>query len=341
VSVPPGTVAFTDPDGAWIGEVLQPGERLVIARGGRGGRGNVHFVSPTHQAPQHAEKGDPGDEGWIRLELKIIADIGLVGAPNAGKSTLLAALTDARPDVAAYPFTTLSPNLGSLALGEGDEPAILVADVPGLIEGAHEGHGLGHEFLRHVERTRALIGVVDGTADDPAADWRAVLAELTLHDPALADRPRRLVVSKQDEPAAATAWPRVRRALERAGEHPIAVSAHDGSGLDTLRAEIGALLTEATAVEAARAADAPRAIHRFDPDRDGWEVIAEGDGLRVRGRAIETAAARIDFENEESRERFQRRLERLGIDAALRSHGARPGMAVHIGPLELAWGDEE
>lgn len=167
--VPPGTVVRTSPDGEWLGELLEPGDRLVVARGGRGGRGNVHFASSTHQAPKHAEKGDPGEERWIDLELKLIADIGLVGQPNAGKSTLLAALTAATPRIGNYPFTTTSPNLGVVELPS--ERMAVIADVPGLIEGAHEGQGLGHEFLRHVERTRVLVGVVDGAAADPIAEW--------------------------------------------------------------------------------------------------------------------------------------------------------------------------
>ncbi|HET6746212.1 MAG TPA: GTPase ObgE, partial [Candidatus Limnocylindria bacterium] len=174
--VPPGTVVRLSGEGEGrvatgdiLGELLAPGDRLVVARGGRGGRGNVHFASPTHRAPTHAEKGQPGDERWIELELKLIADIGLVGAPNAGKSTLLAALTEARPKVGAFPFTTTSPNLGVMALDE--ERSVVMADVPGLIEGAHEGHGLGHAFLRHVERTRVLVAVVDGAAGDPVDEW--------------------------------------------------------------------------------------------------------------------------------------------------------------------------
>ena len=163
----------------------------------------MHFATATHRAPTHAEKGTPGYEGWIELELKLIADIGLVGAPNAGKSTLLAALTEARPEVGAYPFTTISPNLGVIALD--DERTAVIADVPGLIEGAHEGRGLGHHFLRHVERTRVIVGVVDGAAVDPVGEWGAVAEELRLHDPELGERPMPLVVTKLDLPEAATA----------------------------------------------------------------------------------------------------------------------------------------
>jgi GTP-binding protein len=340
--VPPGTVVRASPDGEWIGELLEPGERLVVARGGRGGRGNVHFASSTHRAPRHFEKGEPGEERWIELELKLIADIGLVGAPSAGKSTLLAALTAATPAVADYPFTTLSPNLGVLALGDEDDGgAAVIADVPGLIEGAHAGHGLGHEFLRHVERTRVLVGVIDGAAERPVEEWRAVADELRLHDPALIERPIRHVVTKLDLPEVRERWPDLRDRLQREGARPIGVSSHDGTGLDELRAALADALGEADRQAAVRPKQEEVRVHRFDPLESGWEIVAEGAALRVRGRQIERRAATTDFENEESRERFQRQLERLGIDAELRRRGARPGTMVRIGPAELEWGEEE
>ena len=337
--VPPGTVVRST-DGEWIGELMGVDDRLVVARGGRGGRGNVHFTSATHRAPKHAERGTPGEERWIELELKLIADIGLVGAPNAGKSTLLAALTEARPEVAAYAFTTISPNLGVVTLGE--EHYAVIADLPGLIEGAHEGRGLGHHFLRHVERTRVLVGVVDGAAKDPVAEWAAVAEELRLHDPALAERPMTLVVTKLDLPEVSERWPEVRDALRKSAQSPMVVSAHDGSGLDALRAALALALEQAASVEAERAtSDDEVRVHRFDPLADGWEVVAETDALRVRGRRIETTAARTNFENDESRDRFWRLLERMGVDAELRRAGAGPGTLVRIGRAELEWGDDE
>ena len=339
LQVPPGTVVRSHPEGEWIGELMGAGERLVVARGGRGGRGNVHFTSATHRAPKHAEKGTPGEEAWIELELKLIADIGLVGAPNAGKSTLLAALTEARPEVGAYAFTTISPNLGVVTLGE--ERTAVIADLPGLIEGANEGRGLGHHFLRHVERTRALVGVVDGAAADPVAEWAAVAEELRLHDPTLSERPMTLVVTKLDLPAVRERWPEVRAALRAGGHEPLAVSAHDGTGLDELRTALAAALDAAASSAKAQASADEVRVHRFDPLAEGWEVVAEGDGLRVRGRRIETTASRTDFENEESRDRFWRLLERMGIDAELRRAGAGPGTLVRIGRTELEWGDEE
>ena len=336
VRVPPGTVVRSHPDRELIGELLESDDRLVVARGGRGGRGNARFATPTNRAPRHAEKGTPGEERWIELELKLIADIGLVGAPNAGKSTLLAALTEARPDVGAYPFTTVSPNLGVLALDPEGERLAVIADVPGLIEGAHEGRGLGHQFLRHVERTRVLVGVVDGAAREPVAEWEAVAEELRLHDAALMERPMPLVVTKLDLPEARERWPEIRRQLPAA----VGASAHDGTGLDELRVHLATALDEAES-QAAQSADEERVVHRFDPLAEGWRVVAEGDGLRVRGRRVETAAARTDFENDESRDRFWRLLERLGVDAELRRRGAGPGTTVHIGPAELEWGEDE
>ena len=339
IRVPPGTVVRTHPEGEFLGELMEADARIVVARGGRGGRGNVHFASATHRAPKHAEKGTPGEERWIELELKLIADIGLVGAPNAGKSTLLAALTEARPEVGAYPFTTITPNLGVMALD--DERSAVIADVPGLIEGAHEGRGLGHHFLRHVERTRVIVGVVDGAAREPLEEWGAVADELRLHDPALMERPMPLVVTKLDLPEARERWPELRSALTADGVEPVGVSAHDGTGLGALRERLAEALAAAAIAEEARPADEQMRVHRFDPLAEGWEVIAEGDALRVRGRRIELQAARTDFENEESRDRFWRLLERLGIDLELRRHGAGAGTTVLIGPIELDWGDEE
>jgi GTP-binding protein len=337
--VPPGTVVRIAPDGEWLGELLEPGDRLVVARGGRGGRGNVHFVTPTHRAPKHAEKGDPGEERWIELELKLIADIGLVGQPNAGKSTLLAALTAATPEIGPYPFTTISPNLGVVELDE--ERRAVLADVPGLIEGASEGRGLGHAFLRHVERTRVLVAVIDGAAADPIAEWRVVADELAAHDAALLDRPMPMVVTKLDLPEVRGRWPELRRALREAGHEPIGVSAHDGSGLEELRRALAVSLAEAEREAEAEAAIGEVRVHRFDPLEEGWEVLVESDGLRVRGRRIEEAANRTDFTNDESRERFARLLERLGIERELERLGAGAGTTVRIGRAELEWEDEE
>src|SRR5512142_415147 len=199
LEVPPGTAVYDDGTGELIADLVASGQAALVARGGRGGLGNTHFATSTHQAPKHAQKGEPGEERWLRLELRLIADVGLVGLPNAGKSTLLAALTAARPKIADYPFTTLEPNLGVMELGDDDPRRPTIADVPGLIEGASEGAGLGHAFLRHVERTRILVHVVDGSGRDPAWDYGVIREELRAHDEALLDKPTLVAFNKIDE----------------------------------------------------------------------------------------------------------------------------------------------
>jgi GTPase len=216
----------------------------------------------------------------------------------------------------------------------------VIADLPGLLEGASEGRGLGHAFLRHAERTRVLVAVVDGAAADPLGEWQAVAAELREHDAALLERPMPMVVTKQDLQKVRDGWPALRRALRATGAQPIAVSAHSGQGLPELRHALATALEEAQRLAAAASPPAEVRLHRFDPLDGGWQVVAEADGLRVRGRRIETTAARTDFANDESRDRFQRTLERLGIDAELRRLGARNGTIVRIGSVELEWGDE-
>jgi len=229
VTVPTGTIVRDAQNGEMIADLVAPGQDLVVARGGKGGRGNAKFASSTHRAPRIAEDGQPGEEREIELELKLIADIGLAGLPNAGKSSLLAALTRAHPKIAAYPFTTLTPNLGVL---HADDRDIVVADIPGLIEGAHEGAGLGEEFLRHVERTRLLVHVVDVSRDDPLADVKVIDAELAAYGQGLADRPRLMALNKVDLPDASERAPRIARKLLPA--RSVLVSALTGEGVPEL-----------------------------------------------------------------------------------------------------------
>src|SRR5438034_3766643 len=217
LTVPPGTAIYGDASAELLADLVAVGQTAMVARGGRGGLGNTHFKTSTHQAPKHAQKGEPGEERRLRLELRLIADVGLVGLPNAGKSTLLAALTAARPKIADYPFTTLEPNLGVMDLASpddptGDERRPTIADVPGLIEGASSGAGLGHAFLRHVERTRILIHVVDGSGRDPAWDYDVIREELRAHDPALLEKPILVAFNKLDRPTAVETWPAFRDA---------------------------------------------------------------------------------------------------------------------------------
>lgn len=336
IPVPPGTGVFDGETGALIADLVAVGQTALVARGGRGGLGNTHFATATHQAPRHAQRGEPGEDRELRLELRLIADVGLVGLPNAGKSTLLAALTAADPRIAAYPFTTLEPNLGVMDLAPDDERRVTLADVPGLIEGASGGAGLGHAFLRHVERTRILVHVVDGSARDPGWDHEVIREELRAHDPALLAKPMLVVFNKLDVAQAREAWRAFQSAREADGLEAVAISAETGEGLDGLRAALARILPSADEL-ASPVEPAGIVVHRIESSGDAFGVEREGDGFRVRGRRIERLVAQTDFGNEESAERFQRELRRLGIDDALRRAGVKPGDDVRIGAMELEW----
>jgi GTP-binding protein len=249
VPVPPGTSAHDDGRGEWVGEVLRDGDRLVVARGGRGGRGNRSFLSNRNRAPRESEPGQPGEERWLRLDLRLLADVGLLGLPNAGKSTLLARLSAARPKVADYPFTTLSPVLGVVVA---DEQSFVAADIPGIIEGAHQGAGLGLQFLRHVERTRVLLHVVDasGTSGrDPADDLALVREEVRRFAPALLERPQLVAATKRDLADAEAPLPALRRASGDLGLEVVPVSAASGEGLLTLKRRLLGLLAASRAAQ--------------------------------------------------------------------------------------------
>jgi GTPase len=334
VRVPPGT-QLTDWEGTAY-DLVVPGTRVVIARGGPGGRGNKRFATPTRQAPRFAERGLPGEEGWVDLRLKLLADVGLVGLPNAGKSSLLARLTRAAPKVADYPFTTLEPVLGTL---EGEDRQLVLADIPGLIEGASEGAGLGHDFLAHVERTQVLVHVLDLApldGSDPRENFATIEAELAAHDPRLAALPRVLALSKADlvppadAEAAAVEW----RARVGADVPVIVTSAVTRAGLDELAAE----LLYRVPLEAPRPADrlpaeAELAEHRtFRPAAEsGWRVERVGRGaFRVTGEPVERLLARHDLENDEALAHVEHRLHRMGVVRALERAGFTPGDDVEI-----------
>ncbi|MBA2489007.1 MAG: GTPase ObgE [Chloroflexi bacterium] len=339
LSVPPGTVAFADASDDLLADLVAKGQRVMVARGGRGGLGNVHFATSTHRTPRHAQKGEPGQEQRIRLELRLIADIGLIGAPNAGKSTLLAALTAAHPAIAGYPFTTLEPNLGVLDLAArdpDDHRRATIADLPGLIEGASSGAGLGHAFLRHVERTRVLGHVVDLAGRDPADDFAVIREELRLHDERLLAKPTLVIVNKLDIAEAAERLPGFRSAMEHEGLAIVAVSGRSGVGIDDLIEALAQLLPDAS-VLAAPGEPAGVVVHRWEPTDEGFAVRRDKAGYRVLGRRIERIASQTDFTNEESAERFQRDLARLGIERELVRAGVAPGDTVLIGRVELEW----
>ena len=331
LAVPPGTQVER-----WDGrryDLVRPGQEATVARGGAGGRGNKRFASPVRQAPRLAEKGLPGEEGWLDLHLKLLADVGLVGLPNAGKSSLLARLTRAQPKVAPYPFTTLEPVLGTI---DADDRQLVVADIPGLIEGASTGAGLGHDFLAHVERTRLLVHVLelaplDGS--DPAANHRTIERELAEHDARLAELPRLLALSKADLVPADVAERAAADWRGRSPEPVIVTSSATGEGLDALRRE----LLRRVPVEAPAAAGVgeddvaefavfrPAAARAFEVDR------GPAGEWRVRGDAVERLIARHDLDNDEALALVERRLDRMGVIAALERAGFEPGDDVEIG----------
>jgi GTPase len=319
--VPPGTVAYDDD--VLVADLASEGDSYVAARGGRGGRGNIHFVTPTRRSPAFAEKGEPGEDKWIRLELRLLADVGLVGFPNAGKSTLISRISAARPKIADYPFTTLEPNLGVVRVSDS---SFVVADIPGLVEGAHEGKGLGHRFLRHVSRAAVLVIMADlASLDrDPIADVEVLRNELANFDDDLADRPQIVVASKVD-----AGRHRLDDFMTRF-PHALPISAVTGEGLDAL---IGRLAEEVDRVRKERPAAVGyiRHVVREDPIR----VMREGESWRVRGRRAERAVEATDIDNAEAVERLQRRLISMGVEKALAEAGAREGDEVLIGEMEF------
>ncbi len=336
LKVPPGTGVFDELSGDLLGDLVASGQTLMVGRGGRGGLGNVHFATSTNQAPKHAQNGEPGEERQVRLELRLLADVGLVGLPNAGKSTLLAALTAARPKIADYPFTTLEPNLGVLDLGDEDSRRPTIADVPGLIEGASSGAGLGHAFLRHVERTRVLVHVVDGSDRDPEWSYNVIRDELGAHDPALLTKPLLVAFNKMDRLAAAETWPAFRDARAAQSVAAVAISAQTGANLAELRERLSKLLPSAEEL-AEPPEPAGIVVHRLESAGNAFTVAREDGVLVVHGRRIERLAAQTNFDVEESAERFQEDLIRLGIDHELRRQGVAPGDTVRIGGSELEW----
>jgi GTP-binding protein len=328
VRVPEGTIVVDRATGERVADLMTPDEEIVVARGGQGGKGNARFVSSTRRVPRIAEDGSPGESHELDLELKLIADVGLVGLPNAGKSSLLAALTRATPKIAAYPFTTLTPNLGVARL---EDRELVIADIPGLIEGAHTGVGLGEEFLRHIERTRLIVHVVDLALADPIADIAVVDVELSAYGRGLMERPRLFALNKLDlfearERAAAIA--------KTLGPDALAVSAVTGEHVPELLKRIFAMCPPREIV-AARAPGARRIA--FTGGGRDWTVKKEQDGFRVRGDRVERLATGIDWESPDAAAYFQRLLQKNGIEKELRRLGVTHGDTVRIGGKELEW----
>src|SRR2546429_3253505 len=346
--VPCGTVIRNAETKELVADLVEDGQRAMIARGGRGGLGNVHFATSTRQAPREAQKGEPGEERWLLLELRLIADVGLIGYPNAGKSTLLSVVTAAQPKIADYPFTTLSPNLGVVAVGQpgsGDEFGFVLADIPGLIEGAAQGVGLGHEFLRHIRRTRLLIHMLDGASfeRDSWQDFQTINQELREYDEQLAQRPQIVVLNKMDLPEAQERWPALKAQVEKAGYPVFAISAASHQGTEELMQYTAKRLQELRQEDLERSsaavnAEAPGTILRPQPE-DAFTISKENDVYVVRGKRVERAVSMTDPENEEGMDRLQVTLRRMGITKALEEAGVQVGDTVRFGKVELYWGE--
>jgi len=347
VDVPVGTVVWDDESGEILADLTEEDERTAIAPGGRGGLGNVHFKTSTRQAPRLAELGEPGEERWLRLELRMIADVGLVGLPNAGKSTLLAASSAARPKIADYPFTTLEPILGVVQVGGADGQIFVMADIPGLIGGAAQGVGLGLEFLRHVRRTKVLIHVLDASGGlegrDPLRDFETVNAELHAYEEDLLAKPMLVALNKADISEARQNLQSLSSELQDRGYTVFPISAVSGEGVPELLQAVAAVLREVQQNEAE--VEKPQVRRRYtleNVDERAWNVDRlSRHHFAVTGIGIERFTRMTDFSRDEAVERFQRLLESSGISDELGRLGVESGDVVHIADFELVWGDQE
>jgi GTPase len=350
LQVPVGTLVRNADSGALLMDLAEPGQRVMVARGGRGGLGNVHFATPTNQAPREAQRGEPGEELALELELKLIADVGLVGYPNAGKSTLLSVVTQARPKIADYPFTTLVPNLGVAVVGDPTRgnsfTSFVIADIPGLIEGAAQGVGLGHEFLRHVERTRLLLHLIDGLSlKDPWEEYLAINLELEEYSAELANRPQIVVLTKIDLQEAREKWPKLEERARQEGILVFAISAATHEGVPELMNMTAQMFGEIKLEEALQqkrlAAEVPSTGPVLRPvPLDDFTIEKTADGYLVRGKRVERLVSMTDPESQEGMERLERQMRKLGVWDALEEAGIEPGDSVRFGKIEFLWGEE-
>lgn len=334
VKVPVGTVIRDDSTDEVIADLIQPGQEVIVARGGRGGRGNARFISSVNRAPNIAENGEPGEERWIRLELKLLADVGLVGFPNAGKSTLISVISAAKPKIADYPFTTLVPNLGVVQTR--NHESFVVADIPGLIEGAHQGTGLGHDFLRHIERTRVLIFVLD-TAEtegrDCLQDYAVLRKELEAFNPDIASRPFIIAANKMDMPEAQA---NLSKLQDEFGDAVLPISAATGQGIEPLIDRVWQLLSLVPREEVLTGE--AEIVRRFEEEEPF--TIEKIDGVfEVKGKRIEKLVAMTNFNTDDGLKRFQRIIEKMGLEKALKDMGAQEGDTVRIKDLEFDYSE--
>lgn len=333
ILVPPGTLVRDATSGALLGDLVDHNQRLVVCHGGRAGKGNARYASSRNQTPHMAEKGEPGEEKTLLLELRLIADVGIVGVPNAGKSTLLAAVTNAKPKIAEYPFTTLQPNLGVADLDE--LTSLILADIPGLIEGAHKGTGLGFAFLRHIERTRVLIHVIDGSSENPIADFSQVNAEMALFSASIAQKPQIVAINKIDLPDVEDRLSALTEMISERGyeSFPISAMAHRG-----LRELLWSAHERLSQLEPQPIVEDTLPVYGFEDETIPFEISREPDGAwRVSGEEVERAAAMTYWEFDEAIARFQQLLVHLGVEDALREAGITSGETVRISDYELEW----
>ena len=339
IKVPPGTLVKDAETGEVLLDLTVPKSRVLILPGGRGGRGNTRFTTATRQAPSFAERGEPGRELWVQLELKLLADVGLVGYPNVGKSTLLSVVSAARPKIANYHFTTLTPNLGVVSLEPGN--SFVLADIPGLIEGAHEGVGLGVEFLRHIERTRLILHLVDAAGvdgRDPVDDYAKINAELRSYSEELAECPQILVANKADLPEAQVNLPRLEKLAEQQGQELFVISAATSQGTDSLMRRVGQLVQEMKkadpVVEPVEQLVLPKEevtpVDEFTILRDNEEYVVEGAGL-------DRLLRRLDLNNPETISYLQNLFEKIGLYKALAEMNVPEGATVRVGELEFEY----
>lgn len=336
LTVPAGTVVLPSVQvggDAIIADLEETGQQAVVVKGGKGGRGNIHFASPTNQAPQISERGEVGEELSVILELRLIADVGVIGYPNVGKSSLLATASAAKPKIASYPFTTLEPILG---LVEVDQKSFVLAEIPGLIDDAHRGKGLGHDFLRHVTRTKMLIHLVDGSSTSLVEDMVRVNTELSLYDSALSKKPQLLVVNKIDLPQVQARLAEIKDAFRAVGTAPFFISAVTGEGVPQLMAEVMKMVSQVT-VERRAEKKVARKVFRPQPRAAGVSVHKEGDTFVIVAPQLERIVAGTDIPSHEVLWQIRRQLIRMGVSKALEKAGVKPGDKVRCGNLEWEW----
>ncbi|MED0736470.1 GTPase ObgE [Aneurinibacillus thermoaerophilus] len=337
VRVPPGTTVIDDDTGQVIADLTVNGQRAVIAKGGRGGRGNIRFATPVNPAPEIAENGEPGQERYVRLELKVLADVGLVGFPSVGKSTLLSVVSAARPKIAAYHFTTITPNLGVVDIDE--ERSFVMADLPGLIEGAHEGVGLGHQFLRHVERTRVIVHVIDiagSEGRDPYEDYIQINEELKLYNKKLEERPQVIAANKMDLPGAEE---NLREFRKKVGDDiPIyPISAATKQGVRELMYKVADMLEHTSRIPLIEdvADEGTTVVYKAEQEQEPFTVRRENEIFVVEGEKMEKLVKMTNLNSRDSIQRFARMMRNMGVDDALREKGAQNGDIVRIGKFEF------